>query len=478
MDGTGLIQKLRALRPEQRSSAMHDLLQEVSKAAGQHADLNALLELDESWVRRQGTDQLARTAKSEDLALLGLPFVVKDNIETRHYATTAGTPALAENYPNKDAPVVQKLLDAGAVLIAKSNLHELAYGITSNNAFLGAVHNPHNPDLIAGGSSGGTAAAVAAGIVPVGLGTDTGGSARIPAALCGVVGFRPSSGRYSSQGLIRISSTRDTPGTMARSVRDIALLDGVIADTEHLLPELELKGLRIGLVESPFMTNLEPAIAERLVEVLNLLDRRGVDLIRVTAPELSELNDKVGFPVVLYETVIELSDYLEQFNDRRTPGSAALTLVELVSRIASPDVRAIVQPLLGEGAIPEGVYREARDHWRPRLQQRYAELFATHSLDCLLYPTTPLTARPIGQDQEVELNGEWVPTFATYIRNCDPGANAGIPSISIPSVMLSTELPIGLSLDGAEGSDRRLLAIAGAVENALEAQHREGLRDA
>ena len=161
--------------------------------------------------------------QGEHLLLHGIPILVKDNINTVDFLTTGGTPALANHQPSADAGVITRLKNAGALIVGKTNMHELAFGITSNNAFTGAVHNPYDRKLITGGSSGGSAAAVSAHIVPVSLGSDTGGSNRIPASLCGVCGFRPTTGRYPGDGLINLSKTRDTVGIFAHSVSDIAL---------------------------------------------------------------------------------------------------------------------------------------------------------------------------------------------------------------------------------------------------------------
>ncbi|MEO8059617.1 MAG: amidase family protein, partial [Burkholderiales bacterium] len=201
--------------------------------AEQLKDLNAFIVLD-----RAGAIAAARKVdamRSSGVALprlAGLPIVVKDNINTRDLPTTAGTAALRDVRPKANAPTLQTLIDAGAIVLGKTNMHELAFGITSTNltSFAGPVKNPYDTSRIPGGSSGGTAAAIAARIVPSGLGTDTGGSTRVPAALCGIVGLRPSVGnggaerRYDSAGVVPISHTRDTVGPMGRSVADVALL--------------------------------------------------------------------------------------------------------------------------------------------------------------------------------------------------------------------------------------------------------------
>jgi mandelamide amidase len=187
--------------------------------------------------------------------LAGLAIVVKDNINIRGLPTTAGTPALQRSCPATTAPSVQKLIDAGAIVVGKTNMHELGYGATSINlaSFAGPVRNPYAFDMIAGGSSGGTAAAISSRIVTCGLGTDTGGSCRIPAALTGIVGFRPSVGNGGSQrryhdelAVVPISHTRDTIGPLGRSVADVTLLDSIITGVPRARP-VELPGLRVGI---------------------------------------------------------------------------------------------------------------------------------------------------------------------------------------------------------------------------------------
>ena len=209
--------------------------------------LNAFISLEPDRVRAAARRADQHRQRGEPLGPLhGVPLVLKDNIDTAEYPTTAGTPGLASHRPKHNAPIVQQLLDAGAVVLGKANLQELAYGPTNNNAAFGPARNPYDPTRIPGGSSGGTAAAVAARLAPAGLGTDTAGSVRVPGSLCGVTSFRPSTLRWSQAGIVPISHTRDTAGPVARSVADCVLLDGVVMGGTTELAPADLKGLRVG----------------------------------------------------------------------------------------------------------------------------------------------------------------------------------------------------------------------------------------
>jgi mandelamide amidase len=438
-----------------------DLVQALLAGAEQRKALNAIITLNpEARDRASALDALAHRGDFVG-PLHGVPIVVKDNIAGAGLPTTAGTPALRDFRPRQDAPVLQRLLDAGAVLLAKTNMHELAFGITSNNAGFGAVGNPYAPDRFAGGSSGGTGAAIAARIVPAGLGTDTGGSVRIPAALNGIVGLRPSIGRYPQEGIVPISHTRDTAGPMARTVADLVLLDGVITGEPTTLAPAALEDLRLGLPK-PFNDDLDPEVARVRDAAIERLKTAGVDLIEIDLAEIAALNEKVGFPVALYEAKRDIPAYLTRYG-------AGVDLTRLAAQIASPDVRFVFDELiLGKQAIPEEVYRTAMEDARPKLQKAYANAFAQHRIGALLFPATPLPAQTIqGSDREVTLNGRKVPTFQTFIRNTDPGSNAGIPGLVIPAGVTHEGLPVGLELDGPAGSDRDLLRIGLALEAAF-----------
>ena len=281
-----------------------------------------------------------------------MPLALKDNLDTAELPTSGGTPGLAGNRPKRNAAIVDKLLGAGAIVLGKTNLHELAYGITNNNAAHGPARNPYAPDRIPGASSGGTGVAVAARIAPGGIGTDTGGSVRIPAALCGIVGLRPTTGRWSQAGVVPISHTRDTPGPMTRSVADCALLDGVVTGGPTEAAPAQLKGARIGVPRKHFWENLDPELEKICEGTLRRLTDAGVVLVDVDMSEEASLDAEAGFPIALYETVTDLNSYLAEHG-------IGFDFATLAAKTASPDVKGILQSLTGAGAVPEAAYRKA-----------------------------------------------------------------------------------------------------------------------
>jgi Asp-tRNA(Asn)/Glu-tRNA(Gln) amidotransferase A subunit family amidase len=385
------------------------------------------------------------------LPLAGLPIVVKDNINTAGLLTSAGTPALDNFVPTSNAPSVQRLIDAGAIVLGKTNMHELAFGITSTNlaAHAGPVRNPYDPGLIPGGSSGGTAVAIAARIVTAGLGTDTGGSTRIPAALTGIAGFRPSVGNgggerryHDPNAVVPISHTRDTVGPMARNVADIALLDGVITGAGPL-PAVTLSSLRIGL-PAPLWAGLEQQVESVARHALTQLEAAGVTFVPVEMSELETLDGLVGGPIAIHEARDDVLAWLVA-ND-----APVKTVAELAARIASPDVRAIYDAVLADA--PGAHYQAALTQWRPRLQQYLADTFAVNRLDALLFPTTRLAAVPLDEiagSSTVSIDGgPSIDTMEAFLRNTDPASAAGTPGLSVPAGMTASGLPVGIELDG------------------------------
>lgn len=396
-------------------------------------------------------------------SLQGVPFGIKNNIAKAGFMMRAGSPALPESPAQETAEVVKRLEHAGAVCIGSLNMHELALGTTSANAFFGTVTNPRDSSRSAGGSSGGSAAAVADGSVPFTLGTDTGGSCRIPAAYCGVMGFRPTTDRYPSSGVFMISPTRDTVGVFAHFASDIALVDAAITG-ETLLPEIQIANLKIGLPRQGFFTESSPEVATVVEYAIEKLEQAGIEFVDVEIPGAGDIA-LAGLYVVGYEApreVLKLYGYSPQ-TTAFTPDEIRL-LRMFTEEIASEDVQSIFSHFV-ESPISEESYREALKQ-REQLQKAYSQVFSQHELNALIYPTVGIVAPP-ADVKMVTVNGIERPHFPYSIANTDPGSLAGLPSVSIPIPRLSGALPVGLGVEAPAGHDRELLAISTVIQKVL-----------
>ena len=444
-----------------------ELVSAALARAKARAELNAFITLDEAGAikaARAYDKAHARHRHCEPLG--GVPIAIKDNIEVAGLPASAGTPALKNYVPAHDAPVAAKLRDAGAIIIGKTNMHELAFGISGyNTAFkTGAefgVRNAYNKAKIAGGSSSGNGAAIASHIIPAAVGTDTGGSVRIPCALNGCMSLRPTVGRYPQAGIAPISHTRDTAGPMADTMADVALLDRVIAGGGRV-EAAGLKGVRLGLVAS-MQANLDDDTKAAFNATLDKLKAAGVTVVDVDMPKLAELNGQVGFPVALYEANDDMVAFL-----KRGP---KISIEDLAKAISSPDVKGTYDGLVIPRKLPgpnntvvdaKPAYDAAIKTARPALQQLYKDTFAKNHLDAIVFPTVPHVAADSNPDSSSLAN------FVLYIQNTDPGSNAGVPGIQIPIALgASSKLPVGMELDGPAGSDRHLLSIGLGLEKLL-----------
>ncbi|RZU62667.1 mandelamide amidase [Zhihengliuella halotolerans] len=385
--------------------------------------------------------------------LSGVPVVVKDNIDVAGVPTTAGTPSLSDNIAERNAPLVDRLTRAGAVITGKNVMHELALGATSNNPVHGLPKNPWDPHRICGGSSGGTAAAVALGLAPVGIGTDTGGSVRMPAALCGLFGFRPSPGRYPEGGMLSLTPTRDTAGPMTRSLQDLLLVDSVLAARPVITATGTVQSARLGL--SPcHSTDLHPDVAEKYRQVQARLEAQGFLFVDVDVDDIVKEAAEIATIILWGEAAENLAEYLRL---RKGP-----TLQELVQTVASTDVRNLL--VAGLDSVNQGEYQAALQT-RQRLREDLQRRLDASDVKALMFPTVPVVAPLAEQEERTELNGRMVPTFPTLIRHSDLGGVLGLPGVSVPvGTGTLSRLPVGMEFSSASDEDNDLLALVTAIE--------------
>ena len=374
--------------------------------------------------------------------LHGIPVAIKDIIDVRGAPTGFGSRVRKPIYASSDAPLVARLREAGAIILCKTNLLEYAYGIA--NPDIGQTNNPHDVSRTSGGSSGGSAALVAAGIVPLSVGTDTGGSIRIPASYCGIVGMKPTYGLVPTEGVFPLSWSLDHAGPLARNVADAASMLGCLAGNEVSSNSLPLAGLRIGLVgyhcDSRELTS---AVAANLREVIETLKAQGAVISTVDIPELALANTTLR-PIIKPEASLVHADlHLEN-----PEGYAPRTLSQIIAGFEIPAVE----------------YVRARQ-FQARLRDIVEKSFA--EVDVLLGPSVPFPA-PV-EDPEFTEDGEEGEMLSSGFANM-----TGQPSVSIPCGM-DGRLPLGLQLTGALGADEKLLRAAQAIEAALGAYRRPEL---
>ena len=418
--------------------------------------LNAYLTVSADLALRQAkqaeAELFGRAGKKRDRGPLhGIPISLKDNIYTAGVRTTAGSQILRNFIPEQDAKVVSQLREAGAVLLGKTNLHEFAYGVTSNNPHFGPVRNPWDTQRIPGGSSGGSAAALAAGLCYGSIGTDTGGSIRIPAALCGVVGLKPTLGRVSVAGTIPLSPTLDCVGPLARTAADVALLAAPIFNRQK--EELPLhrtakvgrakKKFRLGVPREFLASDISPEIASAFAGATRSLERAGVRLIDMSIPLLPETEDagnQIAWP--------EATHYHQQSG--WFPAKAAEY---------SEDVRSRLE--LGV-KVSATVYLQALETRELFIRQFHQALEEDH-LDAVISPTTPIPAPLIGEET-TSINGHTRSTRALLLRFNRPANLAGIPAISVPCALTPQGLPAAIQFIAAIHAESTLLQLAATFE--------------
>jgi len=389
-----------------------------------------------------------RKTRTDRGLLHGIPLSLKDNICTEGIRTTAGSKILRDYFPEWDATVVTRLKQAGAVLLGKTNMHEFAYGVTNNNPHYGAARNPWDTSRIPGGSSGGSAAAVAAGLCFGSIGTDTGGSIRIPAALCGIVGLKPGLGRVDVTGVIPLSVTHDCVGPLARTVADASILFQAIVEGGTGKGESErrrgggaikLSKLRLGTPREFFFDVISGEVEKSFDAAVRSVRGLGAKVKEVSIPLLAQ-TEKAGNRIAWAEA----SHYHQQSG--WFPGRGAEY---------GEDVRSRLEAGMKVLAVE---YLEALDQRRKVISQ-LCEVMEKEAIDAVMVPTTPIAAPLIGE--ETTRVGEIDhPTRALLLRLNRPANLAGLPAISVPCGFTTGRLPMGLQFIGAKQNEQLLLNVA------------------
>jgi len=404
--------------------------------------------------------------------LAGVPVAVKDNMCIAGVRTTCGSRILGDYVPPYTATVVKKLEGAGAIIIGKTNLDEFAMGSSTENSAFGPVRNPFNQELVSGGSSGGSAVAVAAGHAPIALGSDTGGSIRLPASFCGVIGLKPTYGRVSRYGLVAFASSLDQIGPFATNVSDAARALQVISGHDRRdstsankpVPDYlsalngDIKGLRVGVPPECFGEGLDPEVREKVEGGIRRLAHRGAEVVAVSLP-----HTKYVIAVYYIIATAEASSNLARYDGVRYGFRAeeARTLSEMYRKTRDEGFGAEVKRriMLGTFALSSGyydAYYEKAQRVRSMLAGDFAEAFK--KCDVIATPTAPTTAFKIGEKSNDPL-AMYLSDIYTVTINL-----AGVPAISVPCGQSSAGLPIGMQLIGDHFDEARLLNVAYAYE--------------
>ncbi|EKF20545.1 amidase [Nitratireductor pacificus] len=436
-----------AARVQRREISVSDVAEAYIERAEAVTEMNLFTAFDADLMRREARALDERAAKGEALGpLAGVPVPVKDYMFVRGYPRTGGTRAMAPSTGHDDAAAVANLRAAGALFAGMTNLHELAYGATGINPHFGAVANPGHPGRIIGGSSSGSAGAVAAGLAPVAVGSDTSGSIRIPSAFCGVTGFKPTYDSISRDGVMPLAWSLDHLGPIAGNVRDAALLFAVMAGRapESCVPDANLKPgrLRFGKPTNHFYDEVDTAILDRIERLIAALAGAGHAIVPT---KLSAVENCL--PIHVQTVTAEASQAYWQplVENPHLLGEDVRVRLEVGQFLASVD------------------YVKAQ---RLRTVQRQALQAAFDDIDVLITPTVATAAPEIGA-ASVIIDGVERPLHPALTRFTTPFNQSGLPAITLPCGVNAAGLPIGVQLAGPYGSDERLLEIAAEVERVI-----------
>lgn len=442
----------------------------------EHQEFNAILAVISERALKRAEQIDARIKQGENVGrLAGVPFIAKDNFLTFGSETTAASNILKGFNAPYQATAIERLEAEGAICVAKANLDAFAHGSSTENSDFMTTKNPHDATRVPGGSSGGSAAAVMLDMAPFALGTDTGGSIRLPAAYCGAVGYKPTYGLVSRSGVVAMASSTDVIGPITRTVEDTALVLDVMAgkdeldgttidrDEQSYVPEaqLELKGVKIGIVKEYFSEGLDPAIRAELEKTLSQLKEKGAELIDVSLPSLP-LALACYYIIMPAEVSSNLSRYDGQRYGYSTSQGTSLDDSYNWSRSEGFGKEAKRRIMIGTYVLSSGYY----DAYYRKAQQLRTKLIdesnqAFSQVQFLLGPTAPNTAFPIGANADDPLQ-MYLTDIMTVAANL-----TGVPSISVPAGKVDG-LPIGLQLIAPQHSDRQLLQLAANVEKELD----------
>ncbi|MGA8029317.1 MAG: amidase [Bryobacteraceae bacterium] len=430
----------RLLRSRKISCAerIEQTLADVSKRDA----FRSLITITEDQARREAVERDDEFARGIDRGPFhGVPIAYKDLFYTRGVGTTAGSLVFRDFIPDHDATVVERLKAAGAISIGKTNLHELAYGVTSKNPHYGFVLNPRDPARIAGGSSGGSAALVAAAFLPMSLGTDTGGSIRIPASYCGIAGLKPTYGTVSRYGVLPLAFSLDHVGPLGSCVEDCALAMNAIVGPDFNLPALtNLSGIRVGVPKNFYFDRIDPEVAGAVHESISKMQRYGAIISEISVPNMEHANAAAR--------IIQMAE------------TAALYAHYTDPSLFGEDVWALIQ----QGKMIAGHDYVNAQRVRTLFRRDFDALW--RKIDILVTPTTPIAAPMITEDK-VQIASVWEDTRMASTRLVRAINFIGEPALSIPCGNTAAGLPIGLQLIGAPFTEARLLQIAKTIEPLL-----------
>lgn len=439
-----------AAEVQSRKRTARDVADAALAAAGKFQEqFRAFIKITPDIARDQAKRVDERVQKGEKLPLAGVPFAVKDLFDLTGVPTTYGSTVFTDRVAKSDASAVKRLIDAGAVCLGKLNLHECAFGFTGENRTFGDTRNPWDPSRIPGGSSSGSAVAVALGICPITLGSDTGGSIRMPAALCGLTGLKPTYGRVSRAGGLPLSWTMDHVGPITRSAAEAALVLKVLAGSDPAdetasrrpVPDYpgelsaRIRGLRIGVMHRWFFEALDPQVAAAVGQGLEKLLGLGARQVEVELPLLEEA-------LGAHRAII-------------FPEASAFHRPYLAER--SQDYADDIRTLLLAGLFLPAVDYLAALQARRIIRREWANVF--EKIDILITPTTPVTATKFG-DQTADVPGGPKPLVRAYLDLTLPFNLTGYPAITIPCGFSKSGMPIGMQLVGKPFTESMLLRAA------------------